>query len=390
MPISKEELPYPLRELTDIAGSVAEETLAPAAQTVDAKAIWPRHAFEALAGAELLGLHIPERLGGRGQGLLALALITEELGAACPSSAICYGMHCVASKVLAAKATPDQEECYLRPIALGQHVTSLALSEPGTGSHFYLPQLTFERADGDVLLNGTKSFVTSGGHADSYVLSAVAPEADLDPGTFSCFVVDGSADGMVWQDPWDGFGMRGNSSRTVKLDNVRIPQSNLLGREGDEIWYMFDVVAPYFLVAMSGVYLGITRAALDMTCDDLKARRHAHQTETLATDPVLADDVAEMWIAVARARELLHRAARLGDANLSEARPALFASKVDVAEAAVTVTNKAMSLAGGRAYQANGQLARLLRDARAVEVMAPTTHLLKRWLGRSVLGLPLF
>ena len=85
----------------------------------------------------------------------------------------------------------------------------------------------------------------------------MAPGLEADPGTFSCFVVDGTAAGLDWQEPWNGFGMRGNSSRPVKLNNVTVPAQNLLGQEGDELWYVFDVIAPYFLVAMSGTYLGI-------------------------------------------------------------------------------------------------------------------------------------
>src|SRR5262249_45876887 len=83
--------------------------------------------------------HVPGRLGGQGQGLLALAVVTEALAQACSSSAMCYGMHCVGTAVIAAKATRDQEERYLRPIAQGRHVTTLALTETGTGSRFHLP-----------------------------------------------------------------------------------------------------------------------------------------------------------------------------------------------------------------------------------------------------------
>lgn len=385
-----EELPPPLRQLVAAAGEVSRETLAPAAESVDEKAIWPRHAFDALAEAGLMGLHVPERFGGLGQGLLALSLIAEELGVGCSSSAICYGMHCVGSKVIEVKANAAQEERYLVPIAQGRHVSSLALSEPGTGSHFYLPQLTFAPANGQFVLNGTKSFVTSGGRADSYVMSAVAPGLEADPGTFSCFVVDGTAAGLHWHEPWNGFGMRGNSSRSVDLHDVAVPRQNLLGQEGDELWYVFDVIAPYFLIAMSGTYLGVARAALDVTKEHLGSRRHSHSDQALASVPPLIDEVAEMWIAVTRARELVHYAARLGDAGLAEARPAILACKVEVAEVAIAVTNRAMALCGGRAYQANGRLARLLRDARASEVMAPTTHMLKGWVGRTVLGLPFF
>ena len=183
--------------------------------------------------------------------------------------------------------------------------------------------------------------------------------------------------------------MRGNSSRAVQLDQVRVPAANLLGVEGYQIWYVFEIVAPYFLVAMAGVYLGIARAALELTIERLKARKHEHTGQSLQSIPVLADQVSAMWTAIERTRQLVHHAARLGDNGSTDAPTALFAAKIDVAEMVVSVTNMAMMLSGGRGYQDDDVLARLLRDAQASHVMSPTTHLLKTWLGRSVLGLPL-
>jgi alkylation response protein AidB-like acyl-CoA dehydrogenase len=301
---------------------------------------------------------------------------------------MCFGMHCVATKVIAVKATPDQQDRYLRPIAQGRHITTLALSEPGTGVHFYIPRATF-RPDGDSLvLDGTKSFVTNGAHADSYVVSAVAPGEEMDPGSFSCLVLDAGTDGIEWLAPWHGLGMRGNSSRGVRLSSTRIPAANLLGQTGDEIWYVFEVIAPYFLVAMSGTYLGIAQAALDIATGHLRDRHYTHTGEALAEMPLLQHQLADIWMRVERSRQLVYHAARLGDAGDPQAPQALMASKVDIAEMAVSVTNDAMTLTGGRSYEANGTLSQLLRDARAAHVMSPTTGLLRGWLGRSLLGLP--
>jgi isovaleryl-CoA dehydrogenase len=378
-----------IEDLRRTAARVAADILEPNAATVDREAQWPKAGLRALADSGLMGLHVRRELGGHEQGLLALALVTEELGRACSSTGMCFGMHCVASKVLAAKATTDQEKRYLRPIAEGRHITTLALSESGTGAHFFLPRTRFLADGRDFRLDGQKSFVTNGGYADSYVISAVTPGAELDPGTFTCLVMDSNAPGLKWLEPWQGLGMRGNSSRTAQLNQVKVPAANLLGVEGDQIWYLFEIVAPYFLVAMSGVYLGIARAALELTLERLKARTHAHTGQPLQSIPALSDQVSTMWIAIERTRQLVHHAARLGDAGSTDASTALFAAKIDVAEMVVSVTNSAMMLAGGRGYQENDVLARLLRDAQASHVMSPTTHLLRNWLGRAVLGLPL-
>jgi isovaleryl-CoA dehydrogenase len=377
-----------IKELRRVAAAVARKALAPRAQQVDENGQWPGDGMAALAEVGLLGLHVPKHLGGHGQGLLALAMVAEELGKACSSTAMCFGMHAVASSVLAARATEYQEEHYLRPIAEGRHITTLALSEPGTGAHFFLPRAQMDKDGDDYVLRGEKSFVTSGGHADSYVISAVPPGSELDPGAFSCLAMPADSKGLEWGRPWNGFGMRGNSSCPVVLNDVRVPGRNLLGGEGDQIWFVFEVVAPYFIVAMAGVYLGIAQAALDLTVEHLKSRRHQHTGETLSAHPALSDQIADMWIAIERTRQLIHHAARQGDAGDEGASLALFASKADVASTATSVTQAALELGGGRAYAENSHIARLLRDAQAAHVMSPTTHLLKGWLGRSVLGLP--
>jgi isovaleryl-CoA dehydrogenase len=383
-----ERLPSGVERLRQIAADTAAQVLAAECEAVDREGRWPERSLRALADAGLMALHVPERLGGHGQGLLALAVVTEELGKHCSSTAMCFGMHSVAAKVLATKATPYHEEHYLRPIAEGRHITSLALSEPGTGAFFFLPRTRFTLEGEEVVLEGQKSFVTSGGHADSYVMSAVPPGSELDPGTFTCFVVEGQEPGLHWLADWQGFGMRGNSSRGVRLERVRIPRAGMLGSEGDQIWYVFEVVAPFFIVGMSAVYLGIAQAALDLTISHLKERAHAHTGETLSTVPIIAHQIAEMWMMIERSRRLIHHAALLGDAGDPETSLALFAAKADIAETVTAVTQQAMILGGGRGYGHNGAIGRLVRDAQASHIMAPTTHLLKSWLGRSLLGLP--
>ena len=384
-----ESAPFALDALRRKAISVASNVLLPNAERVDQYAEWPREGLREIAAAGLMGLHVPIRLGGHGEGLRALSTVTEELARACASTAMCFAMHCVGTKVLSAKATYDHEERYLRPIAQGRHITSLALSEAGTGVHFYLPRTQF-RADSDgYVLSGQKSFVTNGGNADSYVVSAIPPGGEVDPGTFSCIILDSDASGIQWLDPWEGLGMRGNSSRAMYLNSVGVPRNNLLGSEGDQIWYAFEIVSPYFLVAMTGVYIGIAQAALDATIAHLRGRKYDHTGRSLESISVLSDQVGQMYMRLQRSRQLLNHAASLGDAGDPMAPRNIYAAKLDVAETVVAVTNGAIMVCGGLAYRQNSVLARLMRDAQAAHVMSPTSHLLNAWLGRSVLGLPI-
>lgn len=360
---------------------------APRAAEVDEQRMWPEHTFRALAEAGLIGLHVPEELGGRGQGMLALASLTEILGQACSSSAICYGMHCVGSAVIAAKPTDLQRERYLAPIAAGRHFTTLSVSEPGTGVHFYLPT-TGLVADGDhFLVRGMKHFVTNGGHVDSYVVSTVASSGAH--GDFSCVLVDRDTPGVRWAGEWNGLGMRGNAAIVMHLEDARVPRQNLLGEEGDQIWYVFEVVAPYFLTAMAGTYLGIAQAALDYAINHVRTRVYVTDGLPIANADVIQHRIGELWSRVEAARQLLYSAAYAGDSGDPGALPAILSSKAEVSEVAVDVVNDAMTLCGGVAYRENDVLARLLRDVRASHVMAPTTDLLRLWTGRALLGQPL-
>ncbi|MFL9813963.1 acyl-CoA/acyl-ACP dehydrogenase [Stutzerimonas sp. VN223-3] len=368
---------------------LVDQVVAPNAERVDRECLWPAHTLEALAQAGLFGLQVPVAQGGHGQGLLALSVLTETLSKACPSSALCFGMHCVGTAVIAAKATSHHRQHYLEAIASGEHLTTLALSEAGSGAHLYLPGTTL-RTDGEhFLLDGTKQFVTNGGHADSYVVSTVAGGADNETGDFSCVILDRDTSGMTWLEPWAGFGMRGNSSRGLRLDNVRVPRANLLGEAGDQVWYVFEVVAPFFLMAMAGTYLGIAQSALDATGDHLRNRRYAHSGAALREAEALQIRFGEMWVALEKCRALVREAARLGDSGHADALPYILACKADAGETAIMLANEAMTLCGGSAYRENSRVAQMLRDARASHVMSPTTDLLKLWTGRNLLGLPL-
>ncbi|MEX0719368.1 MAG: acyl-CoA dehydrogenase family protein [Balneolaceae bacterium] len=379
-----------LDDLLEIVREIAMTELSPRAEEVDKSGKWPEKSIRAMQKAGLGGMVIPSEFGGGGHGLLGVAKVCEILGRECASTAMCFGMHLVGSAVLAAKATPEQQENFLTPIIEGEHLTTLSLSEPGTGSHFYIPEAELVKEEkGGYLLNGTKSFVTNGAHADSYVVSVVIPDPDTPVGQFSCVLVPNQSDGLHWKQPWEGIGMKGNSSRNVEIKDLHLPPMNLLGEQGDQIWYVFEVITPYFLTSMAGTYLGIATAALDEAKEHLKERAHSHTGTTLSHQPVVQHRLGALWAKVERTRQLIYSAAAKGDAGKSEALISLISAKAEVSDCVVEVVNEVMTLMGGIGYAKEGKLSRFLRDARASHVMAPTTDLLRTWTGRALLDLPL-
>jgi alkylation response protein AidB-like acyl-CoA dehydrogenase len=379
-----------LEEVLERVRIVCAESAGPLAAEVDREARWPAESLRALQQAGVGALTVPESSGGLGHGLLALVQVCELLGTECPSTALCLGMHCVGSAVIAAKATPDQQQRYLEPIARGEHLTTLALSEPGTGIHFYFPETKLAPGEeGGFRVSGSKAFVTNGGHADSYVVSAVAAKPARLPHGFSCVVVSNDAERLSWGPAWNGIGMRGNASREMRLRGVRLDSSDLLGQLGDQLWYVFRVITPCFLAAMTGTYLGVASAAFEQVRRHLSKRPYAHNGSEAAHSPVVQHRVGHLWAKVERTRQLAYHAARIGDRGDGEALELLFSAKAEAAECAVTVANDALTLCGGMGYRAGGPLERCLRDARAAHVMSPTTDLLRIWSGRALLGLPI-
>jgi alkylation response protein AidB-like acyl-CoA dehydrogenase len=371
------------------AEEIAKGVLASNANQVDQDAVWPEAGLRALLDAGFGGLVVPRKYGGKGQGLQTLARVCEQLSQECASTSICYGMHCVGASVIAANATEVQREEFLTPICEGRHITTLSLSETGTGSFYYLPQTTLVAASPDrYYLSGEKVFVTNGGRADSYVVSAVSGAKEAPAGQFSCIVVPGNAPDLTWGPPWNGVGMRGNSSRTMILRNARVPRANLLGREGDQIWYIFNVITPLFMIAMAGTYLGIAASAIDEARNHIANRRHVH-SGALSQAPIVQHRLGTLWCMLERARRLVYGAAASFDNGNADALMLIMASKVEVAGSAVAIVDEAMTLTGGRGYSEGSKLSRHLRDVRAIHLMAPTTDLLKTWVGKSLLGVPL-
>lgn len=372
------------------AQKIAKEVIAPKVDSSDEEIRWPEEAIRTLQKEGFGGLVVPTLYGGSGCGVLTLAKVCEILGQECASTAICFGMHCVGSSVIAANPTEAQQTNFLTPICNGEHITTLSLSEAGTGSSFYLPQTDMKAiTDDEYCINGSKTFVTNGQHADSYVVSVVTNTTDAPVGLFSCAIVSSDSEGVAWGAEWDGMGMRGNSSRTMDLHDVRVPKSNLLGRQGDQIWYMFNVVMPYFLMAMAGTYLGIASRALEEAKKHLSRRYHTHTGSSLAQNSVLQHRLGSLWASFEAARQLTYHAAASFDAGEPDALIALMSAKVQVSDTVVNIVNEAMTLCGGIGYRKGSRLHMLLRDARAAPLMAPTSDVMRVWIGRALLGQPL-
>lgn len=352
------------------------------AAAVDSSGSFPGQSLVALADAGAFGFSVPQDQGGAGASLTQLARACEAVGTACASTGMVFLMHCVTAATLGAGGGPAAQAA-LKDMAGTNALGTLAFSERATGAHFYAPELKAGRnADGSVSVTGTKSFTTSAGHADYLLVLVQAAEEGAD-----AYLMTRDTPGVTYTGEWEGLGMAGNSSIAVEFDNVTFTADQLVGGAGKAADLIFGAVAPFFLVGLSGVSVGIAQAAASAAGEHVKTRRYS-DGGSLAEIPYIQHLVADMDLATRQARLLVHSAAGLGDAADPGALVPIMEAKVAATEAAQNVTANAMTACGGQGYTPSLPVERHFRDARAGAVMAPTNAVLRQWIGKALTGLP--
>jgi alkylation response protein AidB-like acyl-CoA dehydrogenase len=372
----------------EVAGSV----LAPSAGQNDSEGRFSTEAVQSLGESGLLGLLLPADVGGAALGPRAFADVTATLAEADASVAMVYVMHILATAAISA-ARPNASEAttpILQEIAAGRHLSTLAFSEAGSRSHFWAPVSRARRHGDGVDISANKSFVTSAGQVQSYVVSALAPEGD-GPTDSTLYLCVGGTQGLSVAGPWDGLGLRANASAPVALDNCHVPSDFQLTDDGAGFPTMLNVVMPLFNLGTTAVALGLCRAAVAGTISHLKSAKFEHLGQSLGESlPTLRAQLATMQIdtdgLAARMDDLIDHLENPRETTMLR----VLESKAAAGEIAISVTSTAMRVCGGAAFSKKLSLERLFRDAHAGAVMAPTGDVLREFIGKSLLGLPLF
>jgi alkylation response protein AidB-like acyl-CoA dehydrogenase len=289
-------------------------------------------------------------------------------------------MHCVTAATVAAGGG-ERAGGYLEQMASGEALGSLAFSERGTGAHFYAPELAAEAQVGGAHIAGRKSFVTSGGHAQLYLVLVQSSGGE----GLDCYAVT-PEDGIAFDGEWQGLGMAGNSSVAARFD-AHVDDAARIGAAGSGADLVFGAVAPVFLAGLAAVNVGIAAAAQLAAIEHATGRTYPGG-DSLAEIQSVQHALAALDMATRAARLVVRDAAALGDAGDPAALVALMEAKVVATEAAQEVTQGALEVCGGQGYTRSLPLERHLRDARAGAVMAPTNGVLKTWIGKALAGLP--
>jgi len=374
------------------AQEIASRVLAPSAGQNDKAGRFSTEAVESLGEAGLLGLMLPMDIGGSGLGPRTFASVAATLAEADASVAMVYLMHILGTATIAA-ARPGAAQAVtpiLQQIGAGRHLSTLAFSESGSRSHFWAPLSRARRNGNGVRVSAKKSWVTSAGHAQSYVVSSLAPEG-AGPTESTLYLVTAETRGLSVAGPWDGLGLRANASAPIALDDCQVPSPFQLTDDGAGFQMMLNVVLPLFNLGTASVALGLCRAAVSGTVSHLKNTRFEHLGQSLGESlPTLRAQLAAMQVDAdglsARIDDLIEHLEKPRETTMLR----VLESKAAAGDVAISVTSAAMRICGGAAFSRHIGIERLFRDAHAGAVMAPTGDVLREFIGKALLGIPLF
>ena len=372
--------------LADQAVEISQSIIAQHAADVDKNARFPTEGLEALADGGFYGLLIPKELGGRGESLRTVAAVVEQVAIGCPSTAMVFMMHC--SGVSCYLADQSKFADVLRQCAKGLHLSTLAFSEKGSRSQFWAP-VSQARPDGNgaAILSAEKSWVTSAGFADGIVSSA----GSMDGSGASLFMVCKDDSGVEVSGGWDSLGMRGNQSNPMTFSDVKLNQAQrLIGEDGKGADIMLGAALPTFLVCQAAIGVGIAESAFRAAQKHVTATQFQHTGSRLMDLPNIRANLAQLLSETRKARAYLSATLDKMENGDDDAMIDVLSVKATGGETAVSVCDLAMRICGGAAFSKHLGLERIFRDSRAAIVMAPTTDHLREFVGRLLVGLPLF
>jgi alkylation response protein AidB-like acyl-CoA dehydrogenase len=374
------------RAVQELARDFAEAEIAPNAAAWDRAERFPAELVPRLAELGLLGVCVPEELGGAGADFTSYILALEELSRADASVGVTVAVHtsAVALPILAF-GTAAQRERFVPPLARGEHLGAFALTEPEAGSDAGALRLRAERDGDGWRLHGRKQWITNGSHA-GLVLTFARSEPDRPRGRgVSAFLVDGDAPGLRAVREEEKLGLHASSTADLEYDGVPAGADRLLAGRG-EGFRVAMATLDGGRIGIAAQAVGIAQAALDVAVAHARDRRQFGRR--IGEFGQVQARLADMAVAVDAARLLTLRAAWLKDAGrphaAAGARAKLFAST-----AARTVTGDAIQVLGGYGYTRELPAERLYRDAKVTELYEGTSEIQRLVIARDLLGVGL-
>lgn len=358
------------RMIKELCDQIAEEQIKPAAAKHDETGEFPWEIVKTLADADVFGVFIPEDYGGMGGGVLEMALVTESLSWGCGGIALAFGGTGLGTEPILLYGNDEQKAKYLPGIAAGKTLAAFAITEAEAGSDAGNIRTSAEKDGDHYILNGTKQWITNGGEAEIYTVVAMTDKEKGARGA-SAFIVEKGMPGVSFGKKENKMGIRGSTTREVILENVRVPDTNLLGREG--VGFMvamrtFDHSRP----GVAAQAVGIAQRALDEAAHYARVRRQFRRP--ISSFQGLQFKLADMAIQVEAARALVYSAARAIDGGARDTSKPSAICKTFASDTAMNVTTEAVQIFGGYGYMKEYPVEKLMRDAKITQIYEGTNE----------------
>lgn len=346
----------------------------------DSENTFRRDLFESACREGLGALPFPTTYGGSGGDYLSFALINEEFARRCVPIMSSLGVHVLCQEPVYKHGTEEQKKKYLTPSATGQYLAAFGLTEPNAGSDTAAIATTAKLVGDEYILNGTKTFITSGGSANYFIVMArlLNPDGSKEnaPG-ITAFIVEKGFPGFEIGQKFDMLGMRGYSTCEIVFSEARIPKENILGAPGDGRKVALGSLAKG-RVTIAAQATGWAQGALDA------ALKVAARCEKKRNSGQLDYLIGSLVLMVESARALTYQAARSIDSGESDVTLAAMA-KIQATDAAMKVATEAISLAEEEGLEPDLLIERIFRDAKAGQIYEGTNQIQRMLIARSLL-----
>ncbi|WP_421858654.1 isovaleryl-CoA dehydrogenase [Oricola sp.] len=369
-----------IEALRDMVQRFAADEIAPRAAEIDASNEFPMDLWEKMGALGLHGITVPEEEGGAGMGYLAHCVAIEEISRASASVGLSYGAHsnlCV--NQLRRWGTSEQKAKYLPGLISGEHVGSLAMSEPGSGSDVVSMKLRAEKRNDRFVLNGNKMWITNGPDATTLIVYAKTdPEAG--PRGITAFLIEKGMAGFSTAQKLDKLGMRGSNTCELVFEGCEVPFENVLGEEGKGVNVLMSGL-DYERVVLAAGPVGIMAAALDVVVPYVHEREQFGQP--IGTFQLMQGKLADMYTTTNACRAYVYAVAAACDRGETTRKDSA-GCILYAAEKATQVALEAIQCLGGNGYINDYATGRLLRDAKLYEIGAGTSEIRRMLIGREL------
>jgi butyryl-CoA dehydrogenase len=356
--------------IRDSVREFAAADVVPIAAEIDRDHRFPEELLPKMAALSLLGVPFPEEVGGAGADYTSYAIVVEELARVCGTTSVIVSGHTsLGTWPIFAFGSQEQKDRYMGDLAAGRRLAAFALTEPGAGTDAAAGTATAVLDGDEYVLNGSKVFITNGGYADVFIVTA---KTDTTTGTrgISAFIVERSAPGFSIGEGERKMGIRASSTPPLYFADCRIPRSALLGKEGDGFKIAMQTLDGG-RIGIGAQALGIAQGALDAAISYAKER--IQFGKPIASQEAIQFMIADMATEVDAARLLVYRAAWCKDNGRPYAMEAAMA-KLFASETATRVAGKAIQIHGGNGFTEAYPVERAYRDAKITEIYEGTSE----------------